>query len=274
MPLARTPIALLLLLAPALVAPPTAGAGEIHDAETARARSHLRAGVAYYDEARYEDAAHEMEEAYRLRPLPDLQYNLAQCYERLGRVRDAVAAYRKYLEGKPDAEDRAEIAQRVQNLEERAAKAGSGSAAPAEAPPPVVREKIVLKEVIVYKEAPPKPGRGLRAASYALGALAVVALGGGITFSVLARKNADEVSRGGDPLMPVAFDGSAARAQDSGHQYDVLGFVSYGVAAVAALGTVGLYVLGNKVDRDTAKELSISPQVGPSGAGVSLGGRF
>ena len=76
------------------------------DPKTERARIHLKAAIAYYDEARYEDAAREMESAYALKPLPDLQYNLAQCYERLGRYTDAAAAYATYLKANSAAPDR------------------------------------------------------------------------------------------------------------------------------------------------------------------------
>ena len=91
------------------------------DAKTERARIHLKAAIAYYDEARYEDAAREMESAYALKPLPDLQYNLAQCYERLGRYTDAAAAYETYLKANAAAPDRKLVETRIANLRERAA---------------------------------------------------------------------------------------------------------------------------------------------------------
>lgn len=50
--------------------------------KTERARTHIKAGIAYYDEGRYEDAAKEMRVAYELKPLADLQYDLAQCRRR------------------------------------------------------------------------------------------------------------------------------------------------------------------------------------------------
>ena len=157
--------AFLLSLSIALFIPLVAHA---QDADTQRARSHLRAGIAYYDEAKYDDALREMETAYRLRPLADLQYNIAQCYERLGRAREAAVAYGKYLDGKPAAEDREEVRARVRNLEARAEKETAGTGGPQI----VEREKIVLKEVVVYKEAPPRPGRAARGVAIGLGALA------------------------------------------------------------------------------------------------------
>src|SRR3954469_21553271 len=86
------------------------------DDKTERARIHLKAAIAYYDEGRYEDAAREMSVAYELKPLPDLQYNLAQCYERLGRYEDAARAYETYLGARSDAPDKRQITARVESL--------------------------------------------------------------------------------------------------------------------------------------------------------------
>src|SRR4051794_34142422 len=91
------------------------------DDPLAGAAAHLNGGLTYYDEARYDEAAREMEAAYRLRPVPELQYNLAECYDRLNRFDDAVRAYRKYLEGAPRAADRPLVEARIANLEKRTA---------------------------------------------------------------------------------------------------------------------------------------------------------
>jgi Tfp pilus assembly protein PilF len=83
------------------------------DEKTERARIHVKAAIAYYDEGKYEDAAREMSTAYALKPLADLQYNLAQCYERLNRLEEAANAYETYLKGKADAPDRKQVQARV-----------------------------------------------------------------------------------------------------------------------------------------------------------------
>src|SRR4051794_4668826 len=162
------------------------------DDKTERARIHLKAAIAYYDEARYEDAAREMEAAYALKPVPDLQYNLAQCYERLGRYNDAAGAYETYLRANSGAPDRKLVETRVANLRERAAAVRSGSQVP---PPPATGEKVVFKTIVIYKEAPPKPGRGVRYVAYGLGAVALGAAGSGIAFAVLASKEAETVTK-------------------------------------------------------------------------------
>lgn len=206
------------------------------------ARAHLRAGEKLYLAERYEEAAREMEAAYAIRPAADLQYNVAQCYERLGRHEAARAAYRRYLDGKPDADDRAAILARIAELERQGRP---GAAAP---PPPV--ERVVLKTVVVYREAPPPPGRGARFAGYAVSALAVAGLASGVTFALLARDNAELVEAGGSLERPTVWGGQVADADSAGRTQAVVSAVSFGVAGVAAVGAALLFVLGSKIDRE------------------------
>ncbi|MCU1281034.1 MAG: hypothetical protein JWM53_4580 [bacterium] len=257
----RSILALLLLLGSARVA-------LAQDDKTERARIHLKAAIAYYDEARYEDAAREMEAAYQLKPLPDLQYNLAQCYERLGRYTDAATAYETYLRASTSAPDRKLVETRIANLRERAASTAAGSQAP---PPP--SGKVVFKTIVVYKTAPPPPGRGVRIAAYGLGVLALGALASGISFAVLAKDNADIVTKGGSTTSTPTFDGTVRDAQKSGQADVIVAGVSFGVAALCAGGAIGLYLLGNKIDKEAPK-LTMAPSLSPAGGGFVLAGRF
>jgi tetratricopeptide (TPR) repeat protein len=239
------------------------------DEKTERARIHLKAAIAYYDEARYEDAAREMEAAYQLKPLPDLQYNLAQCYERLGRYNDAATAYETYLKGNPTAPDRKLVETRIGNLRQRAAAVASGSQP---APLPAPTEKVVFKTIVVYKTAPPPPGRGVRIAAYGLGVLALGAAASGVAFAVLAKQDADAVSKGGSTTNPPTFDGQAT-TQKAGQADVIVSGVSFGVAALCAGGAIGLYLLGNKIDREAPK-LTMAPSLSPTGGGLMVAGRF
>ncbi|HEX8950427.1 MAG TPA: tetratricopeptide repeat protein [Polyangia bacterium] len=239
------------------------------DDKTERARIHLKAAIAYYDEARYEDAAREMETAYQLKPLPDLQYNLAQCYERLGRYTEAAAAYETYLKANPAANDRKLVQTRIVNLRERAAATAAGSQA-APLPP---TEKVVFKTIVVYKTAPPPPGRGVRIAAYGLGVLALGALASGVSFAVLAKQNADYVTSHGSLTSSPTFDGPARDAQKAGQTDVIVSGVSFGVAALCAGGAIGLYLLGNKIDKEAPK-LTMAPSLSPTGGGFMVAGRF
>jgi hypothetical protein len=60
------------------------------------ARTHFMRGQAAYDMGDYATAAREWETAYSMDARPLLQYNLAQAYERLGQLSEAIRAYETY----------------------------------------------------------------------------------------------------------------------------------------------------------------------------------
>jgi tetratricopeptide (TPR) repeat protein len=235
------------------------------DENSERARAHVKAAIAYYDEAKYEDAAREMNAAYQLKQLADLQYNLAQCYERLGRLDEAVKAYETYLAGKADAPDRNAIMLRMENLRERAKAQAAGQAAP---PPPV--EKVVLKTIIVYKEVPPPPGRVARATAYGLWVVAAAGAAVGIAYAVLASQASDSVTKGGNVGMPPTFDPAK---QDSGKTDVIIEGVGFGIGAAALVGGIGLWFAARKLDREAPK-LTLAPSLSPSYAGLAAQVRF
>jgi len=95
------------------------------EADDDRARQHYLAGSSYYDQGRYEDAAREFREAYRLSERAHLLKNVATSYERARRFADAVGALEEYLEGVPDADDARTIRARIQSLRDMATSAGA-----------------------------------------------------------------------------------------------------------------------------------------------------
>ncbi len=259
-----------IFVAVALLLSRAAAAQQQQDDQTERARIHLKAAIAYYDDGRYDDAAREMQAAYQLKALPDLQYNLAQCYERLNKLDDAAKAYENYLAGVPEAPDRAAVVARIANLHERAKAAAQpdGSPAPALAP----TEKVVFKTIVVYKVAPPPPGRGARYAAYGLAVLGAGALASGIAFTILTSQASNAVTKGGNTANPPPFD-SQIPNQSNGRTYPIIAGISYGVAGLAAAGSVALFMIGRKIDREAPK-LSFAPSVGPGGGGLFVRGRF
>jgi tetratricopeptide (TPR) repeat protein len=260
-----------------------AAVAQVSDEErTARARIHLKSAIAYYDDGRYEDAAREMRSAYDLRPLPDLQYNLAQCYERLNRLEDAARSYEAYLRERADAPDRKNVQSRIDNLRERARAEANGQVLPSPAP---VGEKVVFKTIVVYREKAAPPGRAARWAAYGLGVLALAGVATGIAYAVLAEKAANKVTQGGNVMNPPTFDGKLRDTQDSGKSYPIVSGVSFGVAGLAAIGAIGLYVAGQKIDREAAKRearesasrgrwWTLAPTFAPTGGGIAAMGGF
>ncbi len=249
------------------------------DEKTSRARIHLKAAIAYYDDGRYEDASREMRAAYDLRPLPDLQYNLAQCYERLNKLEDAARAYETYLQQKTDAPDRKNVQTRIDNLRERARAEAAGQALPAT----VAGEKVVFKTIVVYREKAAPPGRTARWAAYGLGVLALAGLATGIAYAVESSRAASDVTNGGNVMNPPTFDGKLRDTQDSGKTYPIISGVAFGVAGVAVVGAISLYLTSKKIDREAQKReqqaargttWSLAPSLAPTGGGLVVVGAF
>lgn len=87
------------------------------------AKGHFLAGQAYYQQARYNEAIREFEEAYRLSAKPALLFNLAQAYERLGKLEKTVEYLQTYLAA-PDIKDRPAVEERLKNLQARLKQTG------------------------------------------------------------------------------------------------------------------------------------------------------
>jgi tetratricopeptide (TPR) repeat protein len=103
-----------LLLALLLLAPAARG----DEAETTDlARRHYQSGSAYFEEGRFEEAAREFRESYRLSPRTELLFNIAKCFDKKGDAARALDAYRFYLAQAPHAPDLLAIQSKMKELE-------------------------------------------------------------------------------------------------------------------------------------------------------------
>ncbi len=109
-----------------------AGGDDDPDEEIARRR--FAAGAAFYEKSAYPQALKEFEAARRLKPLPELDYNIARCLDRMERPVEALAAYERYITAKPSAADATKIRDRIAVLRERAPAASEA--------PPVAKLKL------------------------------------------------------------------------------------------------------------------------------------
>ncbi len=87
------------------------------DARTEEARGAFLAGQAAYRAGRFAEALSYFERAYELTEEPDVLYNIATIHERLRHDREALDAYRRFLEARPGSDDRANIEARIAVLE-------------------------------------------------------------------------------------------------------------------------------------------------------------
>ena len=82
------------------------------------AKAHFNTGSAYYEHGRFEDAAHEFEEAYRLSQKAPLLYNVGKSYDGANDFARALDAYQRFLAAAPpDNSDRDFAGKRVELLQ-------------------------------------------------------------------------------------------------------------------------------------------------------------
>jgi hypothetical protein len=91
-----------------------------------QARERFERGKVAYSQGDHELAIREWEAAYGIDPRPQIKYNLAQAYERLGKLNEAVKALELYLEkaGSEDSEYLADARAELASIQTRLSRTG------------------------------------------------------------------------------------------------------------------------------------------------------
>jgi tetratricopeptide (TPR) repeat protein len=83
------------------------------------ARDHYKKGQTHYSLGEFEEAVKEFREAYRIKQEPGLLFNIAQSYRQLHQWEPARFNYRQYLNLKPDAHNRDEVEELIEQMQRR-----------------------------------------------------------------------------------------------------------------------------------------------------------
>ena len=79
------------------------------------ARRHFKTGMALIADSKLDEGISELNEAYSVRPHPNVLFNIARAYEEGGRPADALVFYNRYLDANPpDADKVREIALKLE----------------------------------------------------------------------------------------------------------------------------------------------------------------
>ena len=81
----------------------------VDDATVDKAKALFAEGNEHYNLGEFTPALERYKLAYRVKPLPAFQFNIAQCHRKLGQYPDAIAMYQAYLVGVPNAQNRATV---------------------------------------------------------------------------------------------------------------------------------------------------------------------
>jgi hypothetical protein len=74
-----------------------------------KAKSLFAEGNQHYNLGEFTQALDKYKLAYRVKPLPAFQFNIAQCHRKLGQHKEAIAMYQAYLVDVPEAQNRAMV---------------------------------------------------------------------------------------------------------------------------------------------------------------------
>jgi tetratricopeptide (TPR) repeat protein len=252
-------------------------AGPAHAAPRAKqsAEDHYQKGMKAYTLGKFPDAIAEFERAYELRSEPIFLYNIAQSHRQNNDPARAIFFYRRYLEAEPGAKNRADIEQRIKDMQSQLNAKSENAPAPAPAPQPIVvvappMPQPVASEpvpVVQAQPAPPaaSPGRSLRIAGITVGVLGVAGVAAGIVFGVHATSLHDEAVKPGS-----VYDDSKYQSSKS---FRTLEWVSLGVGGAAIITGGVLYYLGATA-KSSGHPVAIVPVVGPGIGGAALSGSF
>lgn len=229
--------------------------------EDEEARTHFESGRLYFERGAYEESLREFQAAYELSHRAELLYNLYLTTERLGEWDQAISYLEHYLaEGSPDAERRASLEPRLENLRarrDRHAAPDEPDATPTDATPAptpstqtVHHDGDLIPAIAAFAVA----GAGL--VSWAiLGGLAL-SEDGNLTSTCGRSCTSDQTSTLG--ALTLGAD------------------ISWITAAVAGVtGLVLLFTVGQGHD-ETVSTARVMPWVAPNGAsgGLSISGSF
>jgi tetratricopeptide (TPR) repeat protein len=81
----------------------------VEDATVDKAKALFAEGNEHYNLGEFTPALERYKLAYRVKPLPAFQFNIAQCHRKLGQYSDAIAMYQAYLVGVPNAQNKATV---------------------------------------------------------------------------------------------------------------------------------------------------------------------
>jgi hypothetical protein len=180
-------------------------------------RRHYEKGAKRYAQADYAGALEAFQLARRVYSAPELDFNIARCHDRLEHPREAIASYQRYLDARPATPETPEIQERIRVLRERL-----GDAQPAPA-----TER-------------PSPRRWVAPGAVLGGAVAVAAIGAGLTGSVNGPL-ADVRTTWGDH-----GEGATAALRDERDSLERRAYAGYallGVAGAVAIADLALWIV-------------------------------
>lgn len=237
--------ALLVLIA----AHPSFADGDSDDDKAAEARAADAAGRAHYRAHDYAAAIDDYRRANDALPDPLFVFDMAQAYRQLHDCAHAGELYRKYLEDRPDADNREKVERFIADMDACTPVAATEAPTPPPPPPPVGESS----------------SRTFQFMGIGTGVLGLFLVGAGAYFSIDAGHDQDQI----EAACAHGCRGADIQALDlAGHAANRNAAITYslGGAALAAGGVMILWsLLGGSSDH--------APAIAPTAGGAIITGQ-
>lgn len=238
------------------------------------AKQYYQLGKELYGRADYAGALTQFENAYKHAKRPLMHYNIARCHEALGQHADAIAAYKRYLESKP--EDAKRVEARIANLENALAQKKKNQQAQQAKLERERQARLALEQktaqLAAEKKALQQPGRPLFWAGWSTVGAGAALLATSMIFGALAAGKASELEKANEAQEPYR---SVRDDYDTGETFQtvqIATLIASGVSLVA--GAALLYFHYRGAESAASQSISLSPAVGPHGASLQAQLRF
>lgn len=250
------------------------------------AKRYYALGEELYQRSNYEGALAQFQQAYKASAKPDLLYNIARCYEAMGKPQEAINHYRRYLKkASASAKDREIVTARLANLERKAKLAQQRELARVKALDAERKRREQLeREAQAAREKAEQESRKRQAvqnsnvlgiAGWTTAGVGLAAVVVGSVLGAMAKSKAsslEDANSAGTPFAEVRDD------IDKGKTFEAASIgllIGGGVTALAGGVLLFLHYRKGSAERSAANEaprLVVLPSVTPQG--VSLGATF
>ena len=227
--------------------------GNVDDPDTEVAKRRFQKGVAHYDSKRYQEALNEFLAAKVRKPMPEFDFNIGRCYDRLEQYDAAITAYQGFLEQKPNTPDAADIKERIRVLKERIEKPKPET--------PAKPSPEILAPTVPTPLPQKRPSRLPVAAPAALAGLAVAGFVSGMVLTFQGKGIVDGLDI---TCARPCYDSSL----DTATIYRDVGYALLAVSGVAAAASAGLWAWWG-IQRKNRPVVGLFPLSG--GAGFTVG---
>ncbi|MBL9003578.1 MAG: tetratricopeptide repeat protein [Myxococcales bacterium] len=228
-----------------------------------KCKEHYTKGVKLYKEELFDEALAEFQAAYAARQMPLLLVNIGRTMQKLGRPKDALSHYERFLRAEPkiDPETKKRVEDYITQVKALIESEPAQPDKPATAP-------LTPVSAAPAPPAPPPPGRNLMIAGGAVALVGVAGLLTGVGLFVASNSAYQSFSSTNDEFDKLTFRSRAQSLGNGSVVSYILGTVALGTGG--ALIGVGLREFLNHKKAQANKSASDKPASDKPQASVTL----